>query len=97
MFDDKVCDEFFSKIDDRSTALLCILAFRRANRYPVDPTWEQSVLKQEPTDSLAMQLQKQLKDVHEKPAIAKSYLVNGASAPTMFNEKHGLDALLTSM
>jgi len=58
IFDDKVCEEFYNKIDDRPTALLCILAFRRANRYPIDLAWEQSVLKQEPSDSLGLQLQK---------------------------------------
>ena len=40
LFDDQVCDEIFSRIDDRHTAQLLILAFRKANRYQVDPAFE---------------------------------------------------------
>ena len=37
LMDDRVCDEIFLRIDDTQTAQLLILAFRKANRYQIDP------------------------------------------------------------
>ena len=40
----------FSKIQDVPTARLALLAFRKANRYPIDPVWEASVMSMEPDE-----------------------------------------------
>ena len=53
LFEDQVCDEIFKRIEDSNTAQLLILAFRKANNYPVDPAWEEGVMKQEPAENLA--------------------------------------------
>lgn len=45
IMDDQVCDEIFQRIEDRQTAQLLILAFRKANRYPIDPTFESNVMR----------------------------------------------------
>lgn len=45
IMDDQVCDEFFKRIEDRMTAQLLILAFRKANRYPIDPMFEYNVMR----------------------------------------------------
>ena len=47
LFDDQVCDEIFNRIEDRQTAQLLILAFRKANRYPVDAVFEQNTVRQD--------------------------------------------------
>lgn len=64
LFDDQVCDEIFNRIEDKHTAQLLILAFRKANRYVVDQNFENSVLKTEPNDNLAIQVSKQLKSIN---------------------------------
>ena len=61
LFEDQVCDEIFKRIDDSNTAQLLILAFRKANNYPVDPSWEEGVLRQEPAENLAKQIYMVLK------------------------------------
>ena len=61
LFEDAVCDEIYKRIEDNNTALLLILAFRRANNYSVDPSWEEGVMRQEPAENLAKQIYMVLK------------------------------------
>ena len=65
IMDDRVCDEIYQRIDDRLTAQLLILAFRKANRYQVDQTFEQSVMKQEPSDGLALIVHQVMKSMQD--------------------------------
>jgi hypothetical protein len=56
LFDDQVCDEIHQRIDEKHTAMLLILAFRKANRYVMLADWEQAVMRLKAEDPLAEQI-----------------------------------------
>lgn len=64
----------FEKIDERSTAILLIYLFRKANRYPIDPAWEQTILATEPEEGLGTYLHNQIKTAHHKEKAAHSVI-----------------------
>jgi len=45
LLDDKVCDEIFARIEDKTVAQLLVLLFRKGNMYPVEAQTEQAILR----------------------------------------------------
>lgn len=56
IMDDRVCDEIWLRIEDRPTAQLLIHAFRKANRYQVDPTFDTGIMKLVPSEGISIRI-----------------------------------------